>query len=97
MNFSGIFKYQINNKSVELNEDSLTKEDLVKKFIWAQWDPLQQTLYYIHNRKRTKCLVENDDENFEESNNKLTPTLSGLQFNDELPHETVVRKCHHLI
>lgn len=97
MNFTGIYKYQINNNSVELNENSLTREVLVKTFIWAQWHPLQQTLYYIHNRKRTKCLVENDEENFEEENSRLSPTLSGLQFNDELPHETVVRNNHQLI
>lgn len=64
----------------------------MKKFIWAQWDPLQQTLYYIHNRKRNRCLVEGEEEPIEDSINKLTPTLSGLQFNDEVPHETVVSK-----
>ncbi|KAJ8933460.1 hypothetical protein NQ314_014017 [Rhamnusium bicolor] len=59
-------------------------------FIWAQWDPVQQTLYYIHNRKRNRCLVEGEEEIVEASGTKITPTLSGLQFNDELPHETVL-------
>lgn len=85
---SGILQYQIPNETFQ----SLSKEYLVKKFIWAQWDPLQQTLYYIHNRKRSKCLVEGEDEHIDENINKLTPTLTGLQFNDELPQETVVRK-----
>lgn len=89
--FLGIFQYQLRNKDVDLEEETITKEYLVKKFIWAQWDPLQQTLYYIHNRKRNRCLVEGEEEYQVESENKFSPTLSGLQFNDELPHETVVR------
>lgn len=89
--FLGIYQYQIIGKNAVLENDSITRELLVKKFIWAQWDPIQQTLYYIHNRKRNRCLVEGEEESIEKTENKLTPTLSGLQFNDELPHETVVR------
>lgn len=89
--FLGILQYQIPGKNTFLAEGTLTKEFLVKKFVWAQWDPNLQTLYYIHHRKRNRCLVEGD-ENVDENDSKVTPTLSGLQFNDELPHETVVKK-----
>lgn len=87
--FSGIFQYQISSINEELRED-IMYEFLVRKFLWAQWDPVQQTLYYIHNRKRNKCLVEGEEEELTTDNDKVTPTLSGLQFNDEVPHETVV-------
>ncbi|CAH1117279.1 unnamed protein product [Phaedon cochleariae] len=85
----GIHQYIIKSKTSDLNEDTISSELLVKNFVWAQWDPLQQTLYYIHNRKRNRGLVEG--EIVEDTDpSKITPTLSGLQFNDELPHETVL-------
>ncbi|KAJ8923935.1 hypothetical protein NQ315_006711 [Exocentrus adspersus] len=85
-----ILQYQLKVSHDGLNQDSFTYESLVRTFMWAQWDPLQQTLYYIHNRKRGRCLVEGEEENLEETGTKISPTLSGLQFNDELPHETVL-------
>nr|XP_023019414.1 protein pigeon [Leptinotarsa decemlineata] len=87
----GIYQYQIQSKATVLNDSSIFKELLVKKFIWAQWDAIQQTLYYIHHRKRKRGLVEGEDDNLDRGDpTKITPTLSGLQFNDELPHETVL-------
>lgn len=65
----------------------------MRVFIWAQWDPINQTLYYIHFRKPTRSLVEGE-EIAAENGDKVTPTLSGLQFHDDLPHETVVRFAH---
>lgn len=66
----------------------LKSEVLVKTFMWAQWDMTNQVLYHIHHRRiPTSVVTENDDEsNFRSSK----PTLSGLQFHDNLPHETVV-------
>ncbi|KAL6440215.1 hypothetical protein ACFW04_003064 [Cataglyphis niger] len=66
----------------------LKSEILVKTFIWAQWDMINQVLYHIHHRRIPASVVtENDDEN----NSKTSkPTLSGLQFHDDLPHETVL-------
>jgi len=63
-------------------------EILVKTFIWAQWDMINQVLYHIHHRQISASVVtEGDDGNNCKSSK---PTLSGLQFHDDLPHETVV-------
>ncbi|KAJ8978824.1 hypothetical protein NQ317_018915 [Molorchus minor] len=89
-NSAGIrqYKFKITEK---LKENTVKYDSLVKTFVWAQWDPVQQTLYYIHNRKRNRGLVEGEDDVIEDTiGTKTTPTLSGLQFNDEVPHETVL-------
>ncbi|XP_071632511.1 protein pigeon [Temnothorax longispinosus] len=66
----------------------LKSETLVKTFIWAQWDMINQVLYHIHHRRiPTSVVTEGDDENNSRSSK---PTLSGLQFHDDLPHETVL-------
>ncbi|KAG5336483.1 PIGE protein, partial [Acromyrmex charruanus] len=66
----------------------LKSEILVKTFIWAQWDMINQVLYHIHHRRiPTSVVTENEDENDSRSSK---PTLSGLQFHDDLPHETVL-------
>lgn len=65
----------------------LKSEILVKTFIWAQWDMINQVLYHIHHRQIPVSLVSEDENNSKSSR----PTLSGLQFHDDLPHETVVR------
>ncbi|GLV45117.1 pigeon [Carabus blaptoides fortunei] len=85
--------YQIDvNKMKNLsfiNDSCLINESLVRAFIWAQWDCVHQVLYYIHYRKPIRCLVEGEEYEANESM-KLSPTLSGLQFHDDLPHETVL-------
>lgn len=86
----GILQYQIKNDTSELNADNFIYESLVRKFTWAQWDPIHQTLYYIHNRKPTRCLVEGEEDTTTNLTTKTSPTLSGLQFHDDLPHESVV-------
>ncbi|XP_044257578.1 protein pigeon isoform X2 [Tribolium madens] len=83
-----ILQYQIKNEN-ELNAENFVYESLVRKFTWAQWDPIHQTLYYIHNRKPTRCLVEGEEET-PSLTSKTLPTLSGLQFHDDLPHESVL-------
>lgn len=65
-------------------------ESLVKAFIWAQWDMINQVLYYIHHKKIPISLVSEDEEEKENKSIRTNPTLSGLQFHDELPHETVL-------
>ncbi|XP_064215445.1 protein pigeon isoform X2 [Tribolium castaneum] len=84
-----ILQYQIKNDN-ELNAENFFYESLVRKFSWAQWDPIHQTLYYIHNRKPTRCLVEGEEETPPSLTSKTSPTLSGLQFHDDLPHESVL-------
>ena len=69
----------------------LKAEILVKIFIWAQWDAINQVLYYIHHRKAPTSLFNDDITEKSHKPNCASPTLSGLQFHDDLPHETVVR------
>jgi hypothetical protein len=85
-----ILQYQIKNDTSKMNAESFFYESLVRKFSWAQWDPVHQTLYYIHNRKPSRCLVEGEEDTFTNVTTKTSPTLSGLQFHDDLPHESVV-------
>lgn len=86
-----MLQYQLKNSDIE----NLSFESIVRVFIWAQWDPVNQTLYYIHFRKPNRSLVEGEEIAADEGD-KVTPTLSGLQFHDELPHETVVGVLHKL-
>lgn len=76
-------------KFEQFSLENFLYESLVRIFIWAQWDPLNQTLYYIHYRKPTRSLVEGEEQETV-SASKMIPTLSGLQFHDDLPHESVV-------
>ncbi|XP_026675178.1 protein pigeon isoform X2 [Ceratina calcarata] len=68
----------------------LKSESLVKTFIWAQWDMINQVLYHIHHRKMAVSVVSENEEDKENKSVRTNPTLSGLQFHDELPHETVL-------
>ena len=65
----------------------LIKESITKNFIWAQWDPSVQALYYIHMKLAPKSILEKEDEVGEE---KYNPMLSAYQFHDDLPTETVL-------
>lgn len=51
---------------------------------------INQVLYHIHHKKIPLSLVSEDEEEKENKSERTNPTLSGLQFHDELPHETVV-------
>jgi hypothetical protein len=66
----------------------LNTESLVREFSWAQWDPINQSLYYIHYRKPQLSVEGEEPEEGREE--ELSPTLSCLQFHDDMPHETVV-------
>lgn len=69
------------------DKSCLKKETITKSFVWAQWDPLVQALYYIHMKPAPKTLFEKDDGSTEK---KMNPTLSAFQFHDELRTETVL-------
>lgn len=72
-----------------LQIEDLKSECIVRTFLWAQWDSTHQVLYHIHNRKpATSVITEENEDNRPKSS--ACPTLSGLQFHDELPHETVL-------
>lgn len=87
-----VLQYQIKAGEGVFGVENFSFESIVRVFIWAQWDPINQTLYYIHFRKPTRSLVEGEEVEAD-AGDKVTPTLSGLQFHDELPHETVVCNC----
>ncbi|XP_078039604.1 gamma-secretase activating protein pigeon [Augochlora pura] len=68
----------------------LKSESLVKAFIWAQWDMMNQVLYHIHHRRIPVSVVSENEEEKQNKSTRSNPTLSGLQFHDDLPHETVL-------
>ncbi|XP_011631717.1 protein pigeon [Pogonomyrmex barbatus] len=72
----------------DISIKELKSEILVKIFIWAQWDMINQVLYHIHHRRIPASVVTEDDD--ENNSRSSKPTLSGLQFHDDLPHETVL-------
>uniref|UniRef100_A0A182SMR9 Gamma-secretase-activating protein C-terminal domain-containing protein n=1 Tax=Anopheles maculatus TaxID=74869 RepID=A0A182SMR9_9DIPT len=82
-----------NPNAWELNADAMKSETLTKAFIWAQWDPVVQALYYIHLKPTTRTIFEKEDEmsgEQGEASKRLQPTLSAFQFHDDLPTETVL-------
>lgn len=73
-----------------INYEKLTREIIVKHFVWAQWDPVAQALYYIHLKPKTKSSLEKDENKATEAAPSFTTTLSAHQFNKNTPRETVV-------
>lgn len=78
-----------------LDMEKLTREVIVKHFVWAQWDPVVQALYYIHLKPAARSLLEKDDSKTGESGATFTTTLSAHQFNANSPRETVVGGTFH--
>ncbi|KAK5644560.1 hypothetical protein RI129_005860 [Pyrocoelia pectoralis] len=81
-----VLQYQLEWEIFEIK----SCETLVHTFLWAQWDSVHQTLYYIHYKTITRGLVEDEDDPKPSYDKKTSPTLSGLQFHEDLPHETVL-------
>jgi hypothetical protein len=67
------------------DKSSLKIETIVKNFIWSQWESKIQCLFYIHLKESTRISLER-----EEDDKVLKPTLSALQFHDDLPTESVL-------
>lgn len=76
--------------SWRLDCESITREVIVKHFIWAQWDPVTQALYYIHLKPTVKSSLEKEDDKAKDTDTSTTTTLSAHQFHENLPRETVV-------
>lgn len=74
-----------NENSWLLDRSLITREIIVKHFIWAQFDANVQALYYIHLKPVAKSSLEKDDKDL-----SMTTTLSAHQFHENLPRETVV-------
>ncbi|XP_022909913.1 protein pigeon isoform X2 [Onthophagus taurus] len=89
-----IMQYTLTNEIIKmvLNPDKFHVETMVKIFLWAQWDAVHQTLYYIHHRKPIRSFVDGEDSDFHvcSQNSNTSPTLSGMQFHDDLPYESVL-------
>lgn len=79
-----------NVNSWRIDIDSMTREVIVKHFIWAQWDCTTQALYYIHLKPTVKSSLEKEDDKIKETVTSTTTTLSAHQFHENLPRETVV-------
>lgn len=75
-----------------MDQNLLRKETIVRSFTWAQFDPQIQALYYIHVKVSTKnpLFDAGDDGSSSTSTPNVSPTLSALQFHDDLPTETVL-------
>lgn len=92
--------FHADNEEILKPESISGAECVVRSFTWAQWDPIHQSLFYIHFRKPAARLVEGDDDDLgnncpstetgRRQESELSPTLSGLQFHDSMPHETVL-------
>lgn len=68
-----------------LDQSLISREIIVKHFVWAQFDANVQALYYIHLKPVAKSSLEKDDKDA-----PMTTTLSAHQFHENLPRETVV-------
>lgn len=79
-----------NFNSWSLDCNAITGEVIVKHFIWAQWDPSIQALYYIHLKATTKSSLDKDDDKANGQEISTTTTLSAHQFHENSPRETVV-------
>lgn len=73
------------------DRDLLTHETMARNFIWCQFDATVQALYYIHYKPTTRISLDLEKDDDDASQDvTMRPTLSALQFHDELPRETVV-------
>uniref|UniRef100_A0A2M4D0I3 Putative pigeon protein n=1 Tax=Anopheles darlingi TaxID=43151 RepID=A0A2M4D0I3_ANODA len=91
----------MNPRAWEADWEGLKSETITKSFIWAQWDPSVQSLYYIHLKPSSRTIFEKELEEAEaeraedgtgtaQPERRMQPTLSAFQFHDDLPTETVL-------
>lgn len=85
--FTAITLYHIKREDKCGRIEVVKTDSVTRIFTWAQWDCNIQSLYFIHFRKSTSA-ADGDDNVKQE----FSPTLSGLQFHEDMPHETVVSK-----
>lgn len=68
------------------DKQMILNETIARSFIWCQWDPVIQALFYIHYKPSARTSLEKE----EQEETSMSPTLSAFQFHDDLPTETVV-------
>ncbi|CAB3363663.1 Hypothetical predicted protein [Cloeon dipterum] len=69
---------------------SISSDIIVRQFSWAQWDPHLQSLFYVSVKATPSRLMQGEEDEFERVPRPPQPSLSCLQFHDDLPHETVL-------
>lgn len=73
-------------ENVHYDKTTIKIDTIIKNFIWSQWDPKVQCLFYIHLKESTRISLEKEDDD-----KILTPVMSALQFHDDdLPTESVL-------
>ncbi|CAB0042321.1 unnamed protein product [Trichogramma brassicae] len=80
--------YNTNTEIATIKE--VKKEVIIRNSIWAQWDSINQVLYHIHLKKASTSVFTEDSNRDQHNPPCSSPTLSGFQFHDDLPHETVL-------
>ncbi|KAL7043868.1 hypothetical protein ACKWTF_001694 [Chironomus riparius] len=79
-----VLRKEIGDESNYYYDKVMIKIDTpVKNFIWCQWESKIQSLFYINLKQSSRTSLEENDK-------ALNPSLSALQFHDDLPHETVL-------
>ncbi|KAK4299369.1 hypothetical protein Pmani_028344 [Petrolisthes manimaculis] len=71
-------------------EDQPLTESVVRAFVWAQWEPKQNHLYYLHYRPPPDAGLTIGSGEAEEDAMRPRPMLTALQFHPNKPHETVL-------
>ncbi|XP_071515904.1 protein pigeon isoform X1 [Panulirus ornatus] len=72
-------------------EDQPLTESVVRSFVWAQWEPHHNHLYYLHYRPPPEAgLTLGAIGETEEDALRPRPMLTALQFHPSKPHETVL-------
>ncbi|KAL9707355.1 hypothetical protein quinque_010873 [Culex quinquefasciatus] len=64
------------------DKDGLKSETITKSFVWAQWDPSVQALYYIHMKPAPKMLFEKDDGSTERTEDIYEDDAVPLRIHD---------------
>ncbi|CAL4134378.1 unnamed protein product, partial [Meganyctiphanes norvegica] len=68
-------------------DDQPLTESVVRSFVWAQWEPRHNHLYYLHYRPPPEAGLIGE---IEEEELRPRPMLTALQFHHNRPHETVL-------
>ncbi|XP_066983004.1 protein pigeon [Macrobrachium rosenbergii] len=71
-------------------DDQPLTDSVVRSFVWAQWEPRHNHLYYLHYRPPPEVGLTLGSGESEEDEMRPRPMLTALQFHPNKPHETVL-------